>query len=82
MRRLIEHYMYGYLPPTPPVSHRILDNPAVDDDVFGGKAIYKEVAIDIHLPAGDTGTICLSLYLPKNPRNGPGPAPVFVGRSS
>ena len=73
LKRLFQHYMYGYLPPAPPVESMRFDVGAVDTNYFGGKATRK--LITIHYPPQGTPPIQLLLVIPDSPN----PAPVFLG---
>lgn len=47
LKALFQHYMYGYLPPAPPI--RVTVGKSYPD-FFGGKATMKEVEIDLGKP--------------------------------
>jgi len=72
LKRLFQHYMYGYFPPPPDNLRGSVER--VDNQFFGGKATKREVTIRFGPPA--TPAIHLLLIVP-NERHGP--APVFVG---
>jgi hypothetical protein len=72
LRRLFEHYMYGYAPAPPDrVEAKVIHS---DENAFDGKATLKEVELR-YGPAG-TPPVSVLLVIP-NKRSGP--APVFVG---
>jgi hypothetical protein len=72
LKKLFEHYMYGYFPPRPKnVSFKV---ERVDKQALGGKATLKEVTISFG-PKG-TPPIHLLLFIPNHRK---GPAPVFLG---
>jgi hypothetical protein len=72
LKLLFQHYMYGYLPPTPakvPAKVEYEDRKA-----FGGKATLREIALTVGPPEVP------KLYLlVATPNERKGPAPVFVG---
>jgi hypothetical protein len=72
LKKLFQHYVYGYLPPVPSMTFTIKKQ---DEGLFDGKATYKEVEIDLILPGGNKHRINLALFVP-NKRSGP--APVFM----
>jgi len=72
LRRLFEHYMYGYAPAPPPLEFRVESAPAT---ALRGKATLKLVTIEFSEPEG-IPPLELLLLLPKPLR---GPVPVFVG---
>jgi dienelactone hydrolase len=72
LKRLFQHYMYGYAPPAPAkVEYKV---ERVDPKALGGKATLKEITI---LLAGPDGPKVHLLLVVPNQRKGP--APVFVG---
>ena len=72
LKRLFQHYVYGYQPPRPAVES---DVTATVPDVFGGKATLKQVTLSFpELPA-EAPKIRLALFVP-NDRNQA--APVFL----
>jgi hypothetical protein len=72
LKKLFQHYMYGYLPAKPKNLDFKIER--VDKKALGGKATLKEVTISFGPP--ETPKIHLMLFIP-NARKGP--APVFVG---
>jgi (4-O-methyl)-D-glucuronate---lignin esterase len=72
LKKLFEHYMYGYAPPKPKNLEFKVER--VDKNALGGKATLKEITISFGPPA--TPKLHLLLFVP-NKRNGP--APVFLG---
>lgn len=72
LKRLFQHYMYGYFPPKPDkISAEVVRE---DDNYFGGKATKREVTI--HYGPSGTPPINLLLVIPKERQS---PAPCFVG---
>jgi hypothetical protein len=71
LKMLIQHYMYGYLPPPARITARIERE---DRQALGGKATLKEVTIAFGPP--ETPRLHLLLVVPSKRK---GPAPVFVG---
>jgi hypothetical protein len=71
LKALIQHYMYGYLPPPEKITAKVEHE---DKKAFGGKATLKEIAISFGPP--ETPAIHLLLVVPNHRK---GPAPVFVG---
>jgi hypothetical protein len=72
LKRLFQHYMYGYLPPAPTGVTPILER--MDRGYLGGRATKKEIALTFpptHAPA-----IHLLLVIPNQRTR---PAPVFLG---
>jgi hypothetical protein len=76
LKLLFQHYVYGYLPPKPPLEITIQK---LDTIVFKGLATYKEVVLNLALPANQTHLMHIALFIP-NDRNGP--APVFAALNS
>lgn len=72
LKRLFQHYIYGYLPPAPEMTFETVKT---DPDLFGGKATYKEIIIHMHLPEGAEHQLNLAMFVPNTP---PRPLPVFV----
>src|SRR3954449_6538007 len=70
LKRLFQHYMYGYFPEPQKITATVERR---HDDYFGGKATKKEVTI--HYGPEGTPPIHLLLVTP----NARKPAPVFVG---
>jgi hypothetical protein len=74
LKKLFEHYMYGYAPPAPDkVDYKI---ERTDPKALGGKATLKEITITL---GGSNGPQIHLLLVVPNKRSGP--APVFVGMS-
>jgi hypothetical protein len=73
LKRLFQHYVYGYLPAAPEMQYEIVKS---DTSLFDGQATYKEVRIRMTLPEGKKHQINLALFVP-NHRDGA--APVFLG---
>jgi hypothetical protein len=71
LKRLFQHYMYGYLPPPLPITAKVEHE---DGKALGGKATLREVTISFGPP--ETPPIHLLLVVPNERK---GPAPVFVG---
>ena len=71
LKKLFQHYMYGYLPPPAKIKARVEHE---DAKAFDGKATLREVTISFGPP--DTPPIHLLLLVPNQRK---GPAPVFVG---
>jgi dienelactone hydrolase len=72
LKKLFQHYMYGYAPAAP-------DNVKADtrrtvSDYFGGKATLKELSISYGGPGAPTFEVLLVV-----PNRRSGPAPTFVG---
>ena len=72
LKRLFQHYMYGYAPEAPKQVEAKVER--VDSNFFGGKATKKEVSVQFGPPG--TPTIELLLVVPNRRQ---GPAPTFVG---
>ncbi|UCE07110.1 MAG: acetylxylan esterase [bacterium] len=72
LKQLFQHYVYGYLPPKPPMKVTIVKQ---DNNLFNGKATYKEIKLELQLPEDKTHTINLALFVPNNRK---APAPVFM----
>ncbi len=73
LKKLFQHYVFGYLPPAPEMTFEIVKT---DPNFFDGKATYKEVVIHMLLPDGAEHKINLALFVPTISK---GPAPVFIG---
>ncbi len=72
LKKLFQHYMYGYFPPRPDnVTFKV---ERIDKQALGGKATLKEVTISFGPPG--TPKLHLMLHIPNKRK---GPAPVFVG---
>lgn len=76
LKRLFQHYVYGYLPPRPPMEVIVVKQ---DTTLFGGSATYKEIRLELQLPEDKTHTINLAFFIP-NKRTVP--APVFLAANS
>lgn len=72
LKKLFQHYMYGYFPPRPDNVSFTVER--VDPKALGGKATLKEVAISFGPP--ETPKLHLLVLVPNQRK---GPAPVFVG---
>lgn len=72
LKRLFQHYMYGYLPPKPSVTATIIKK---DDRLFNGKATYKEISLALFLPEDKKHTINIALFVPNDISR---PVPVFI----
>ena len=72
LRKLFQHYMYGFLPPLPQKTS--FQNEGIFTDFLGGRATLKLITIQ----AGPEGAprIQLMLILPNHPA---GPVPLFLG---
>jgi len=74
LKALFQHYMYGYTPPSPGITSRVMKT---DSTLFGGKATLKEVEIRFNNLTGDDAPhIHLALFVPNGAK---GPLPVFLG---
>lgn len=72
LKRLFQHYVYGYQPPRPAVASDVTSTVA---DVFDGKATLKQVTLSFpELPA-DAPKIRLAVFLPNDRSE---PAPIFL----
>jgi hypothetical protein len=72
LKKLFQHYMYGYFPPKPANVQFKVER--VDPRALGGKATLKEVTISFGPPG--TPKIHLLLFVPNERK---GPVPVFLG---
>ena len=72
IKKLFQHYMYGYFPEKTEIKFVIKK---VDSTLFEGSAIYKEVEIQLHLPNQQKHSINLALFLPGETNKKP---PVFM----
>lgn len=72
LKRLIQHYMYGFLPPAPAKVTGKIEQ--LDKNYFGGKATKKLVTVSWGGP--EMPTISLLLVVPNQRTR---PAPIFVG---
>ena len=73
LKRLFQHYVYGYAPPPVPVEATTLRS---DDGLFGGRGRYEEVALTLRCPDGEAPALRLALFLPADAE---GPVPLFLG---
>ncbi len=71
LRRLFQHYMYGYFPKSPPELTARIER--TDSAALGGQAVLREISL--RAEAWGKRRINLLVVTPK----GGGPAPVFVG---
>lgn len=72
LKRLFQHYMYGYIPPAPEVRFELIQE---DKDVFNGAATLKQIAIFFPQLPENAPKIHLALFIPNK---APGPVPVFL----
>jgi hypothetical protein len=72
LKRLFQHYMYGFMPPAPAAIRVEVERE--DARYFGGKATRKDLAIGFGPP--ETPRIHLLLVIPNAPKE---PVPVFLG---
>jgi len=72
LKKLFQHYIYGYLPPKPQMRFETVK---MDPGMFKGQATYKEIIIHMVLPGGQEQQINLAVFVP-NQRDAA--APVFV----
>ncbi|MFC1547014.1 acetylxylan esterase [Candidatus Neomarinimicrobiota bacterium] len=72
LKLLFQHYVYGYLPPKPPLEITIQK---LDTMVFKGLATYKEVVLNLELPANQSHSMHMSVFIPNEHS---GPVPIFV----
>jgi hypothetical protein len=70
---LIQHYMYGTLPPPAKVEAKVVH---VDEKAFAGKATLRELELQIGAPDIKAPAVHLLLVTPNARKT---PAPVFVG---
>jgi hypothetical protein len=61
LKKLFQHYVYGYLPPKPRMQFETVKT---DPGLFNGQATYKEIIIHMYLPAGEEVNIHLALFVP------------------
>jgi hypothetical protein len=66
IERLIQQYIYGFIPPSPKLNATIKK---IDNNALNGKATYKEVCIELLLPDDERDTIILSLFIAKINKN-------------
>src|SRR5262245_3969372 len=72
LRKLIQHYMYGFFPAAPArVEARVVRE---DKNALGGKATLREIELTMAGPNAPKVHVLLVI-----PNNRQGPAPVFVG---
>jgi hypothetical protein len=67
LKRLFQHYMYGYIPPAPEVQFEVVQE---DRDVFGGAATLKQITISFPQLPENAPRIHLALFVP-NESTGP-----------
>jgi len=72
LKRLFQHYVYGYLPPAPKMKFELIRQ---DSTMFMGQATYKEIKINLILSDTVKHSLNLALFLPNHRKQ---PAPVFV----
>jgi hypothetical protein len=72
LKKLFQHYMYGYAPPAP--AKVVYKVERVDPKALNGKATLKEITI--FLAGSDGPKVHLLLVVPNKRK---GPAPVFLG---
>lgn len=73
LRKLFQHYMYGYLPEAPPLK---VTERSKDSDLFGGKATMKQLSLAVGPP--ECPTLELLLFVPNKTKDNR-PAPVILG---
>lgn len=74
LKQLFQHYMYGYMPPPPGITFRIVNTVP---DLLNSKATLKEIDLyfnDIH--GANIPVIHLALFVPNRVAH---PVPVFLG---
>lgn len=74
LKKLFQHYMYGFLPPAAEIKATVERE---DANAMNGKATLREVTISFGPP--ETPKIHLLLVIPNAKKNNDGPAPCFVG---
>jgi hypothetical protein len=72
LKKLFQHYVYGYLPPPPGISSTVTHTA---DSVAGGLATMNEVEIRFNGLPDDAPRIRLAVFIPRGIE---GPAPVFL----
>ncbi len=72
LKKLFQHYIYGYLPPAPEMNFELIHQ---DSTLFDSQATYKEIRIDLILTETVTHHLNLALFIPNYRKQ---PAPVFV----
>jgi hypothetical protein len=72
LKRLFQHYVYGYLPEKPAMEFSIVKS---DSTLFNNRAIYKEIQIDLLLPEEKKHRINLALFVPQKEKS---QYPVFL----
>lgn len=65
LKKLFQHYVYGYFPEKPEFKYVIKK---VDSSLFDSSAVYKEIDIELFLPKDQTHIIHLSMFLPSTDR--------------
>ncbi len=76
LQNLIQHYMYGYLPPKPQIAARVTQT---KEGLCAGAVTLKEIEIRFTDLPDSAPKIHLALFLPAKR---PGPVPVFLGLNS
>jgi len=76
LKKLFQHYIYGYLPPKPQMNAKVIKE---DKNLFHGKATYKEIKLELLLPESKIHEINLALFVPNNHT---GSIPVFIAANS
>lgn len=76
LKKLFQHYIYGYLPQKPQMNARVIKE---DPNLFHGKATYKEITLELLLPYSKTHIINVALFVPNNRKS---PVPVFIAANS
>ncbi len=73
LRKLFQHYIYGYLPPSPAMNVSITK---IDSSLFNGRAVYKEIKLELLISDAFRPNLILALFIPLRRSR---PAPVFIG---
>ena len=63
LKRMFQHYVYGYLPPKPEMKVFVIQR---NELLLDGKATYEEIELHLELPVKRTHTIHLALFLPNH----------------
>jgi hypothetical protein len=61
LKLLFQHYVYGYLPPSPPFN---FVEQGIDTTAFDGLATYKEVILNLELPGDQTHAMNIAIFIP------------------
>jgi len=72
LKALFQHYVYGYIPGPTAITATVVQE---DEDLFGGKAILRQVRIEFPGLPTDAPAINLALFLPAERSS---PAPVIL----